>query len=281
MTGNQGRYCRHSADKNLGLKTDFPSSGGGGAIRVEKLTIAFGGRQALNDVTVSIPNGRLTSILGPPGSGKTVLLRSLSCELPWGAGTVWIQDVPAQLWPPKKREACLRTCPMARALSCLGADSAVCGLARSNDSDGDLISAESLDRSLRLLGVEHLKGRCGATLSDRDRRRIALAETLAPFQMPADTASLHLWLDDPLDGIDSLHQHQLLRWLQETAGSRHTTIVTASDHGLIHSYADHVILLAGGRVVAEGSPYTALRSHHLTKAFGTQHYGETSVIAKQ
>jgi iron complex transport system ATP-binding protein len=77
-----------------------------------------------------------------------------------------------------------------------------------------------------------------------------------------------LWLDDPLDAIDSLHQHRLLQWLKETARTRQTTLVTATDHAMVRVYADHSILLAGGTLIAEGPPQAALRSHYLTRAFG-------------
>jgi iron complex transport system ATP-binding protein len=267
MTSDSSRNCRHGREPIRAAAPERSNVSAVGAIRVEKLTMRFGNTCALNEVSVSIPTGCLTTIVGPPGSGKTVLLKSLACELPWGSGAVWIQDVPARLWPSKKREACVRTCPVARGLPCPVFDPTVCGPARDNEGDGRLDSAKGLDESFRLLGVEHLHGRCRATLADRDRRRIELAETLAPFLMNSDARCLHLWLDDPLDGIDNLHQHQLLQWLKGTAASRHTTIVTATDHGLIRLYADHSVLLAGGRVVSEGNPATALRSHYLTEAF--------------
>jgi ABC-type multidrug transport system fused ATPase/permease subunit len=67
------------------------------AISVRSLSVRFGATVALDDVTVSVPRSSLTMIVGPPGAGKTVLMKSLSCELEWGGGTIWIQDVPARL----------------------------------------------------------------------------------------------------------------------------------------------------------------------------------------
>lgn len=55
-----------------------------GAISVQNLTVRFDSTTALDNVTASVPAGVLTMIVGPPGSGKTVLVKSLACELPWG-----------------------------------------------------------------------------------------------------------------------------------------------------------------------------------------------------
>lgn len=239
-----------------------------GAISVQNLTVRFDSTTALDNVTASVPAGVLTMIVGPPGSGKTVLMKSLACELPWGSGTVWIQDVPARLWPAKKRDACMCTCPARRGLACPVADPAACSLVRNYGTDGPVNVTFRFREALRLLGVEHLEKRCGPSLADRDRRRLELAFTLAPFLSGSDTRCVHLWLDDPLDGIDNLHQHRLLQWLRETARTRHTTVITATDHGIVRVYADHSILLTEGSLIAEGPPQRALRPDHLTRAFG-------------
>ncbi len=126
-------------------------------------------------------------IVGPPGSGKTVLMKSRSCKLPWGSGTVWIQDVPARLWPSKKRDACMCTCPARRGLACPVADPAACSLVQNYGTGGPVNVTFRFREALRLLGVEHLEKRCGPILADRDRRRLELAFTLAPFLSGSDT----------------------------------------------------------------------------------------------
>jgi iron complex transport system ATP-binding protein len=216
-----------------------------------------GSTVALDDVTVRVPAGCLTMIVGPPGDGKTVLMKSLSCELQWASDSILIQAVPARLWPSKKRDACLCTCPAAISLPCPSDNPAACSLLQ-NDGNGGLMYVDSGFRdALRLLGIEHLEKRCGPTLDARDRRRVDLAFTLAPLLSGMEARRIHLWLDDPLDGIDSLHQHRLLQWLKETTGTRQTTVVTATDHALVPVHADHSILLAGGTLIAEGPPKTA------------------------
>ena len=77
----------------------------------------------------------------------------------------------------------------------------------------------------------------------------------------------HLWLDDPLDGLDSLHAHRLMHWLADTSAERQTTVVTLMDYGCARSYAHHAILLCEGHVVAAGPPRVALAPAKLTAAF--------------
>ena len=80
-----------------------------GAICVDNLTIRFGSTVALDKVSVRVPARALTIVVGPGGCGKTTLLKALACEIPWGSGSVIIQQVPARLWPAKKRESRMLT----------------------------------------------------------------------------------------------------------------------------------------------------------------------------
>lgn len=256
----RGSFYRCSAVASAGARST--------AIRVKNLTVRFGESIALDNITVGVPAASLTMIVGPPGGGKTALIRSLSGELPCGSGGICIQDLPARLWPAKKKESCLCTCPAALGVPCPFSDQASCSLLQNCRPDAVPNLASGVRKALRLLGVEHLQQRCESTLAERDRRRLELAFTVAPFLCGEAARCVHLWLDDPLDAIDGLHQHRLLQWLKETSRGRQTTVVTATDHALARLYADHSVLLAGGRVIAEGPPQTALCSNHLTRAFG-------------
>lgn len=229
------------------------------AVNVENLTVRYGENVALGNVSAGIPPRALTAVIGPAGSGKTTLLKAMWNELPAGGGSVFIQDLPARLWPPKKREACLYACPAIRP--------ELCPL-RSSDTCTGPVDAIAFREALGLLGFRHLEGRAGPDLSERDRGRVELALTIAPFLANARPRASHLWLDDPLDGMDRLHQHRFLRWLQSTAHRRQTTLVTAADDTLMRGYADKVILLSRGTVIAQGSPRTVLSSANLTVAFG-------------
>jgi iron complex transport system ATP-binding protein len=204
-------------------------------------------------------------VVGPGGSGKTTLLKALACEIPWGSGRVMIQEVPARLWPAKKRESCMLTCPWRAGGACTVAAEAL------RNSSGEIEGWNedaSVEYALDLIGMRHLFGRPRCSLGPRDVARLQLAATLAPFLSQAAQRPVHLWLDDPLDGLDNLHQHRLLQWLRNSAGSRHTTVVTVTDFGLARAYDDHGILLREGCLVASGAPTDALGPAELRRAFG-------------
>jgi iron complex transport system ATP-binding protein len=224
--------------------------------------VRFGESVALHDISIRIPGHTLTIVIGSPGSGKTALMKALSCELPWGDGSIWIDEVPARMWPPKKLAACRMQCPLDSARPCERTASEVLCT--------DIISPDQqvhrLEQALDLLGVAHLAGRRCASLSQRDSRRLELAYTLARLM---DTAGArHLWLDDPLDGLDNLHQHRLLAWLRTKSASLRSTLITMSDQSLARSYAGHAILLREGRLISQGEPDVALSAANLTVAFG-------------
>ncbi|HYP04746.1 MAG TPA: ABC transporter ATP-binding protein [Bryobacteraceae bacterium] len=237
------------------------------AIETDRLTIRYGSNVALNGVSVTIPPGVLTVVAGPPGSGKTTLLKALLCELSGDDGSVAIQQVPARLWPAKKRTACVFACPGAQLNPCplLGSDLCQATSDENEPNWGDSAFLEALE----LLGLTHLYGRTAASVCERDRLRLALAGTLGPFVAGAASSGAHLWLDDPLDGIDRLHRHRLLEWLKRTAGERQTTLLTATDDALAMSYADYAILLSRGLLVAQGHPPQALSADKLSRAFGS------------
>jgi len=231
-------------------------------IMADRLTVRFGAEVALHDVSLRVPGHTLTIIVGSPGAGKTALMKALSCELPWGDGSIWIDEVPARIWPPKKLAACRIQCPLDSARPCeRTASEVLCA---------DIVSPDQrldrLEQALDLLGIAHLAGRRCASLTQRDSRRLELAHTLARLM---DTeGARHLWLDDPLDGLDNLHQHRLLAWLRVKSASLRSTLITMSDQSLARSYAGHVILLREGRLISEGGPETALSAVNLTTAFG-------------
>jgi iron complex transport system ATP-binding protein len=231
------------------------------AIAVEDVTVRFGTATALDRISVTIPLRRLTAVVGPSGAGKTTLLKVLSCELPHGSGEILIEEVPARLWPKKKRESCMLTSLASDCQTCNFVDPCVTGVVVPQN--------EGLRQALGMLGLTHLASRSCASLSARDASRIRLAAALAPLLgHGARRKATHLWLDDPLDGLDNLHAHRLMQWLAETAGERQTTVVALADHGCARSYAHHVILLRGGRVIAAGEPRSALAPARLTDAFG-------------
>ena len=232
-------------------------------ILADHLTVRFGDSVALHDISIGIPGNTLAVIIGSPGAGKTALMKALSCELPWGDGSIWIDEVPARIWPPKKLASCRIQCPLDSARPCeRSVTEVLCA---------DIISpqqqhAKHLEQALDLLGVVHLAGRRCASLTQRDSRRLELAFTLARLM---DTeGARHLWLDDPLDGLDNLHQHRLLAWLRTKAQTLRSTLITMSDQSLARSYAGHVILLREGKLISEGEPDVALSAANLTTAFG-------------
>ena len=221
-------------------------------IELQKLRKSYGGGrkapavQALNDLSLSIPQGCLYGLLGPNGAGKTTTLRILATLLAPDSGTVLVAGVDALADPRSAR----------RQLGYVAQEVAIDKILTGRELlqlQGDLYHLPRADRDARigeligLLGMaDWVDRRCG-TYSGGMRRRLDLASGL-----------LHrprvLVLDEPTVGLDIESRAaiwQVLRQLREQG-----TTVLLSSHYLeeVDALADRLAIIEAGRVIAEGTP---------------------------
>ncbi|ROR73951.1 ABC transporter ATP-binding protein [Bogoriella caseilytica] len=223
---------------------------------VSGLSVRIGEAVLVDDVTFTAPAGAITALIGPNGAGKSTLLRALVGAVPL-AGQAVVTLASEELTGMSHRER-------ARRVALVEQDGAadvarpvldVVLLGRTphrsrwgGDSPGDLeLASEALERA----GVAALAERDFATLSGGERQRVHLARALV--QQPR-----LLLLDEPTNHLDVAAQLQVLRLTRALARSGMT--VLAALHDLNHAlrYADHVVVLAGGEVVATGDPRDVL-----------------------
>lgn len=235
-------------------------------IEVSSLSVTVNGSKLVDDVSFTVRKREWLCIIGPNGAGKTTLLRAM-CGLVAHTGTTSLDDV-----NPKERAQRLSYCPqdalvpphmnvlqyvLLGRMSHLG----LLGLPSRPDRD---IARESLAQ----VDASYLADRVLSTLSGGERRRVTVAQALA------QRAPLML-LDEPVASLDIGHQQQLLELLDRLRETTDLTIVTtAHDLTLAGQYADRMMLLDRGRVVAKGRPGEVLTSELLAK-----HYDATVSVA--
>jgi iron complex transport system ATP-binding protein len=210
-----------------------------------------GDRHAVDGVDLRVVDGEFVALLGPNGSGKSTLLRLLLGALPAGRGTVRFRDRPVHDWPRQELARAIGVVTQAeelafpitvRELVAMGRYPHLGPWRRESAAD-----RAAIDDAMVRCAVEDLAGRPVQELSGGERQRARLARALA--QQPRA-----LVLDEPTAALDIAHEMTLFEMLAELARCDVSIIVVTHNLNLAARYARRLVLLDGGRSVADGPP---------------------------
>jgi sulfate/thiosulfate transport system ATP-binding protein len=215
-------------------------------ITVHALHKRYGEFAALDDVSLEIPDGSLTALLGPSGSGKSTLLRVIAgLETP-DDGRVEIGGEDATRVPPQRREIGFVFQHYAAFKHMTVRDNVAFGL-RIRKRPKAEIEARVSDL-LRIVGLEGFQKRYPSQLSGGQRQRMALARALA-------VEPRVLLLDEPFGALDAKVRAELRAWLRRLHDEVHvTTVLVTHDQEEAMEVADRIAVLDSGRVQQVGAP---------------------------
>ena len=221
-----------------------PTDGHG--IRVEGVEKRFGGFEALKGVSVAVPNGSLTAILGPSGSGKSTLLRVIAGLEQPDSGRVLIAGEDATRKPPQRRNVGFVFQHYAAFKHMTVQKNVAFGL-KIRKRPKDEIAAR-VDELLRLVHLEGFAHRYPSELSGGQRQRMALARALA---VEPDV----LLLDEPFGALDATVRKELRTWLRRLHDDVHvTTIFVTHDQEEAMDVAEQIVVMNDGLIEQTGSP---------------------------
>jgi sulfate transport system ATP-binding protein len=216
------------------------------AITVQQATKRFGSFVALDNVSLAIPGGSLTALLGPSGSGKSTLLRVIAgLETP-DSGEVAILGEDATGLPPQKRGVGMVFQHYAAFKHMTVFDNVAFGLTiRKRPKDEIRARVHEL---LALVQLDGLAKRYPSQLSGGQRQRMALARALA-------IEPKVLLLDEPFGALDARVRKELRAWLRHLHDDVHvTTVLVTHDQEEAMEVADRVVLMNEGRIEQVGKP---------------------------
>ncbi|MFI2072361.1 MULTISPECIES: heme ABC transporter ATP-binding protein [Streptomyces] len=256
-----------------------------GSVRAEAraLRVRLGGRTVLDGVCLSVAAGEVVALVGPNGAGKSTLLAALAHDLPAAEGEVRIDGGPAGGWSAGELALRRAVLPQAAELSFPFTAGEVVRMGRAPwagtpAEDEDDAAVEAAMAATEAAGFV---SRPFAALSGGERARVALARVLA------QRAPL-LLLDEPTAALDLRHQELVLRVCRERAVAGDAVVVVLHDLGLAGAYADRVVVLHEGRVVADGPPAEVYAPALLGRVYGQPvdvidhpHTGEPLVIPRR
>ena len=241
------------------------------AISAEDVTYAIRGKELIAGVSLVLERGQMTAVIGPNGAGKSTLLRILAGELAPSSGRVCYTDVDARLLAPWQLAA--RRVVMAQAtrlafpfsvweVAALGIDGLGRRFPRSRRQDLIVAALEKAE-------VGHLAERIYQTLSGGEQQRVQFARALTQlWAADAPSATPVLFLDEPVAHLDMNHQWMLMDEVQNLVSNGVAAFVTVHDLNLAAAYADRIIVMNRGHLVARGTPIEVLSSELIATVFG-------------
>ncbi|MER5968167.1 ABC transporter ATP-binding protein [Streptomyces sp. NPDC002055] len=233
-------------------------------IDIEDLQVSYAGRTVVSGVHLMAADGETVGLVGPNGSGKSTVLRTVYRHLRPTAGRVLLAGSDIRELAPDRAARHVAALPQERGSDFELTVREVVAMGRTPYkrafAGDDRADREIVLRSLAQVGMDGQAGRRFSALSGGERQRVLLARAFA--QQP-DV----LVLDEPTNHLDIRHQVELLTLLRDI---RRTTLIALHDLNAAASLCDRLHVLAGGAVVASGTPREVLTPELLSEVFGVR-----------
>lgn len=235
------------------------------AIRVEGLSVSYEKTLVLEDLSLSIPKGKISIIIGSNGCGKSTLLKTMGRMLKPVAGEIYLNGSPLRGQKQKEIARQMAVLPQSPKspegitvgeLAAFGRYPYQTALSGLSERDKKII-----DRALSDTGLLEFKDRPVDSLSGGQRQRVWIAMTLV---QETDI----ILLDEPTTYLDMAHQLEILTKLKELNEKRNCTIVMVL-HELNNAcrFADNIIGMAKGKIVCQGSPLKVINRDSLRQIY--------------
>ncbi|OJW60246.1 MAG: ABC transporter [Afipia sp. 64-13] len=226
--------------------------------------VVRGGRRIVERANLTLNAGELTILAGPNGGGKTTLARALAGLLD-AEGTITFDGTPLSALAPRARARALAYLPQGHQFHWPMSVEHIVALGREPHADpfADPTSADraAIAEAMAATTIEDLAERTVTTLSGGERARVALARALA-------TQADVLIADEPIASLDERHQLVIMELLQSVARRGAAVLAIIHDLALATRFADRVVLMHQGKIIANDTPALALTPERIATIFG-------------
>ena len=234
-------------------------------IALDGATKRYGSQTVLDDVSIMLGDEGVTALIGPNGAGKSTMFGLIGRLIKPDAGTVTVDDLDVAIAPSHE---------LAKTLAVLRQDNHIAARLTVHDlvefgrfphSKGRLTMGDRMhiDRAISYLDLDAFRGRFLDELSGGQRQRAFIAMVLAQ-----DTK--YVLLDEPLNNLDLKHMTEIMRLIRRMADElgKHV-IVVLHDINFAATYADRIVAMRDGRIVADATASEIMRSEVLEEVYGT------------
>ena len=238
---------------------------------ISHLTGGYRGTAVVKDLSLTLPRGEITALVGPNGCGKTTLLRLCGRLLRPMAGTIRLPDSSGTqrdiaAFSPKEFARLAAVLPQVRAVPSLPVGALVAHGRFPHLAYPRRLSGEDrrlVRQAMEAAGIWELRDANVAELSGGQRQKAYIAMALAQ-------GAAYLFLDEPTTYLDLRHQYDILARLREQRDAGKAVVMVLHDLSQALAIADRVAVMAQGRLVAVGTPREIADGGTLDEAFGVR-----------
>ena len=234
-------------------------------ISTKNLNISYGNLDIVKDLNLDIPKGKITTIIGSNGCGKSTILKTIARIIQANSGDIFVNNINIKEQSPKDLAKVMAVLPQSpQAPSGLTVEELIAygrfphqkGFGKMKKEDEDIVTW-----ALKSTGIEEFRERPMEALSGGQRQRAWIAMALAQ-------QTEILILDEPTTYLDLAHQLEILKLLEELNRKQGTTIVMVI-HELNNAarFADHMIGVKKGKVVCQGTAHEVMTKENLKELF--------------
>ena len=234
-------------------------------ISTKNLNISYGNLDIVKDLNLEIPKGKITTIIGANGCGKSTILKTIAIIIQAKSGDIFVNNINIKEQSPKDLAKVMAVLPQSpQAPSGLTVEELIAygrfphqkGFGKMKKEDEDIVTW-----ALKSTGIEEFRERPMEALSGGQRQRAWIAMALAQ-------QTEILILDEPTTYLDLAHQLEILKLLEELNRKQGTTIVMVI-HELNNAarFADHMIGVKKGKVVCQGTAHEVMTKENLKELF--------------
>ena len=229
-------------------------------ISVENLTVSYGPKPALLDISLSVDKGLLVGVIGPNGAGKSTFIKAILGFVKRDFGSVKILGIPAEkarglvAYVPQRGAVDWDFPVCVKEVAMMGRYGAIPWYKNPGDRDWEIVN-----QALDMVRMSEFKDRQIGQLSGGQQQRVFMARALAQ-------GSEILLLDEPFAGVDAATERAILDVLERAKQTGRTLIVVHHDLATASEYFDRLILIKQ-RMYAYGTPQMVLREDLLSEVY--------------
>lgn len=232
-------------------------------ILVKDITKRYGQKKVVNQVSMSIPKGKVTAFIGPNGAGKSTVLSMVSRLMKADDGHVLIEGKEVHSWNQKDLAKKLAILKQSNHINMRLTIRELVSFGRFPHSGGKLTKEDEkqIDDALQYMQLEGLEDRYLDELSGGQRQRAYIAMVIAQN-------SEYILLDEPLNNLDMKHASEIMKTLRKLAEDLgKTVIIVIHDINFASCYSDYIVALKDGEIARHGHTHEIIQKEVLESIY--------------